>query len=156
MSSENCVYIDEAGIENPLDYPYAYSPRGQPVFAERLGHFTERVSMVAAWCMGKVFAPMTFTGHCNSLLVETWFTKVLLPELRPGQTVILDNASFHRQTELRALLEPLACTLLPLPLYSPDLNKIEHLWHRIKSFVHHDLTPDRDLYAKVNAAFCSL
>lgn len=112
--------------------------------------------MIAAWCMGKVFAPMTFTGHCDSVLVETYFAKVLLPELQPGQTVILDNASFHRTTQLRDLLEPLGCTLLPLPPYSPDLNKIEQLWHRIKSLVCHDYTPDRDFQAKVNTAFCSL
>ena len=150
------MYIDEAGVENTLDYAYAYSPKGQPVVAERLGHFTLRVSMIAAWCIGKVFAPMTFTGHCDSVLVETWFAKVLLPELHPGQTVILDNASFHRQAKLKALLEPLGCTLLALPPYSPDLNKIEHLWHRIKSLVRHDYTPDRGFHAKVDAAFCSL
>jgi transposase len=149
------VYLDEAGAENTLDHAYAYSPKGQPVFAERLGHFTERVSMIAAWCVGKVVAPMTFTGHCDSLLVETWFAKVLLPELRPGQTVILDNASFHRHAKLKALLEPLGCHLLPLPPYSPDLNKIESLWHRIKSFVRHNHDPELNFHAKVNAAFCS-
>ncbi len=156
LSLESCVYVDEAGAENTLDYPYAYSPKGQPVFAERLGHFTQRVSMIAAWCKGKVVAPMTFTGHCDSRVVETWFAKVLLPELRLGQTVILDNASFHRKAKLKALLEPCGCHLLPLPPYSPELNPIEHLWHQIKSFVRHDHSPDRDFHAKVNAAFCSL
>lgn len=112
--------------------------------------------MIAAWCQGKVFAPMTFTGHCDSVLVETWFAKVLVPELRPGQTVILDNASFHRQAELRALLEPLGCYLLALPPYSPDLNKIEHLWHRIKSLVRHNHNPKLSFHQKVDAAFCSL
>jgi transposase len=150
------VYIDEAGVENTLSYDYAYSPRGQPVVAERLGHFTERVSMIAAWCLGNVFAPMTFTGHCDGVLVETWFDRVLLPKLRPGQTVILDNASFHRMTQLKALLEPLGCRLLALPPYSPDLNKIESLWHRIKSFVRHNHDPALSFQAKVNAAFCSL
>lgn len=156
LNPENRVYVDEAGAENTLSYDYAYSPRGQPVVAERLGHFTERVSMIAAWCVGNVFAPMTFTGHCDGMLVETWFAKVLLPQLRPGQTVILDNASLHRMTRLRTSLEPLGCTLLPLPSYSPDLNKIEHVWHRIKSFVRHDHTPHRDFHTKVNVAFCSL
>lgn len=150
------MYIDEAGAENTLDHAYAYSPKGQPVVAERLGHATERVSMIAAWCLGKVLAPMTFTGSCDSVLVETWFAQVLLPELRPGQTVILDNASFHRRAKLKALLEPLGCTLRFLPPYSPDLNKIESLWHRIKSLVRHDHTPDRGFHAKINAAFCSL
>ena len=112
--------------------------------------------MIAAWCVGQVFAPMTFTGHCDSVLVETWFVKVLVPELRPGQTVILDNASFHRMIQLRTSLEPLGCTLLPLPPYSPDLNKIEGLWYRIKSFVRHHHDPDLILPPKSRAAFCSL
>lgn len=122
------MYIDEAGVENTLDYPYAYSPKGQAVVAERLGHFTERVSMIAAWCLGNVFAPMTFSGHCGGVLVETWFDRVLLPKLRPGQTVVLgpsvartprNNASFHRQAKLEALLKPLGCHLLPLPPTHP-------------------------------------
>ncbi len=111
--------------------------------------------MMAAWCRGKVFAPMTFTGHCDSVLVETWFAKMLLPELRLGQTVILDNASFHRHARIKALLEPLGCILLPLPPYSPDLNQIESLWHQLKSRIRHDFTPDRSFHQKVNAAFCS-
>lgn len=156
LTPEQCVYIDEAGVENTLDYEYGWSPKGTPCYAERLGHFTERVSMIAAWCIGNVFAPMTFTGYCDALVVETWFAKVLVPKLHPGQTVILDNASFHRKIKLKALLEPLGCRLLPLPPYSPDLNRIEHLWHRIKSHIRHNHHPDLAFHAKVNAAFCSL
>lgn len=52
------MYIDEAGVENTLTYDYGWSPNGTPIYAERLGHFTERVSMVAAWCVGNVFAPI--------------------------------------------------------------------------------------------------
>lgn len=112
--------------------------------------------MIAAWCLGKVFAPMTFTGHCDSLVVETWFTRVLLPKLRPGQVVILDNASVHRKATLQALLEPLGCRLLPLPPYSPDLNQVEPLWHQIKSRIRHNHDPSLSFHAKVNTAFCSL
>lgn len=156
MTPEQCVYIDEAGVENTLDYEYAWSPKGERCYAERFGHTTERVSMVAAWCLGKVFAPMSFTGHCDSLVVETWFARVLLPKLRPGQTVILDNASFHRKAKLEDLLEPLGCCLLALPPYSPDLNKIETLWHQLKSYIRHNHDPELALQAKVDAAFCSL
>jgi transposase len=72
-----------------------------------------------------VLSPLMFEGYCNSALIEAWFQKHLLHELQPGQVVILDNASFHCKNRLRQVLATVGCTLLPLPPYSPDLNKIE-------------------------------
>lgn len=112
--------------------------------------------MIAAWCQHKVFAPMTFTGYCNSSVVETWFKQVLVPTLKVGQVVILDNASFHRKARLQKLLEPLGCRLLALPPYSPDLNRIEPLWNQLKALIKHHPDPDRPFRDKVDDAFCSL
>lgn len=112
--------------------------------------------MIAAWCIGEVFAPMTFTGYCNNLVVETWFEQVLVPTLRPKQVVILDNASFHRKATLQKLLEPLGCRLLALPPYSSDLNKIEPLWNQLKALIKHHPDRDRPFRDKVDDAFCSL
>ena len=97
---------------------------------ERLGHRTQRVSMAAAWCcredgQRQVLAPLTFEGYCDGALIEAWFEQQLVKALRAGQVVILDNASFHRQKPLQEILATVGCTLLPLPPYSPDLNKIE-------------------------------
>lgn len=132
LSPEQCVYIDEAGVENTLDYAYGWSLKGTRCRAGKLGHFTERVSMIAAWCMGEVFAPMTFTGYCDSRVVETWFERVLLPTLQSGQTVILDNASFHRRAKLQALLGPLGCRLLPLSLILLTSTALSHSGIRSK------------------------
>ena len=63
-----------------IQLPLAWSPRGVPCYAERLGHFTERVSVVAAWCNGKVFAPMT-----PVTVIAVWLKlglQVLVPKLR--------------------------------------------------------------------------
>jgi len=119
------VYVDEAGVEDTLSYAWGWSAKGERCPGERLGHRAQRVSMAAAWCCGQVLAPLTFEGYCDSELIEAWFTQELSPVLRAGQVVILDNASFHRHAVLRGLLEGVGCTLLPLPAYSPDLNKIE-------------------------------
>lgn len=143
-------------MENTLDYAYGWSKRGTRCWADKLGHFTQRISMIAAWCQGKVFAPITFTGYCDSVVVETWFEQVLVPMLRTGQTVILDNASFHRKARLKALLEPLGCHLLALPPYSPDFNHIESLWNQIKALIKHHPEPHRSFRHKVDDAFCSL
>ena len=153
---ENRVYVDEAGVEDTLDYAYGWSLKGTRCWGEKLGHRTQRVSMVAAWCAGEVLTALTFEGYCDSVLIETWFERQLCKVLRPGQVVILDNASFHRKERLRQLLDDVGCWLVPLPAYSPDLNKIEPLWNTIKSYIklHADL--HMSFRQKVDTAFCSL
>ena len=143
-------------MEDTLDYAYGWSPRGTRCWGEKLGHRTQRVSMAAAWCAGEVLAPLTFEGYCDSMLIEAWFEQQLCKVLRPGQVVILDNASFHRKERLRQLLASVGCTLLPLPVYSPDLNKIESLWNTIKNYIKLHSDPHLSFRHKVDAAFCSL
>lgn len=57
---------------------------------------------------------------------------MLIPKLKPGQVLILDNASFHRSEESKKLVEAAECKLLFLPPYSPDLNPIEKCWANLK------------------------
>ena len=59
----------------------------------------------------------------------------LLPHLKPGQTLILDNATFHKSEKIREMIEAAKCELEYLPPYSPDLNEIEHYWFPIKNRV---------------------
>lgn len=150
------MYLDEAGVEDTLYYAYGWSLKGTRCLGERLGHRTQRVSMAAAWCCGEVLAPLTFEGYCDSALIEAWFVQQLLPVLRAGQVVILDNASFHRKKCLQKMVESVGCRLLPLPAYSPDLNKIEPLWNTLKARIRHNRDHDLSFRQKVDAAFCSL
>lgn len=156
IAPANRVYIDQAGVENTLSYAWGWSAKGERCLAERLGHKTERISMEAAWCCGRVFAPHTFSGTCNSAVVEAWFEQTLLPSLRAGQTVILDNAAFHRESVLRELLAQVDCFLLFLPPYSPDLNKIEPQWQRLKTRIGLDSHSYPCFHDKVDAAFTNL
>lgn len=153
VASGDRVYVDEAGVEDSLSYAYGWSPRGVRCPGERLGHHTQRISMAGAWCEGRILAPLTFEGYCNAALVEAWFEQQLCPVLRAGQVVILDNASFHVMTRLRGLLEKVGCSLLPLPPYSPDLNKIESLWNTLKLTMALDTKPYPSFRDKVDAAF---
>lgn len=147
------VYLDEAGVEDTLSYAYGWSPKGVRCHGERLGHRTSRISMDAAWCQGEILAPLTFEGMCDGTLIEAWFEQQLIHELRPGQVVILDNAAFHRLPRLRAILAQVGCSLLPLPPYSPDLNKIESLWNTLKTRIALDLKTYDSFRLKVDAAF---
>lgn len=147
------MYVDEAGVEDTLSYAYGWSRKGTRCPAERLGHRTQRVSMTAAWCCDQVLAPLTFEGYCDSDLVQAWFEQELCPVLRSGQVVVLDNASFHRAQRLSEILAEVGCALLFLPPYSPDLNRIEPLWNKLKRKIELDQRPYSSFRLKVDAAF---
>jgi len=150
---EQRVYVDQCGLDNTLVYAYGWSPKGQRCPGVRLGHKTQRVSVMAALCQRQLIAPLTFTGSCDAALVEAWMEQLLLPTLQEGQVVILDNASFHRKATLRELLATKNCALLPLPPYSPDLNPIEHQWCPLKLHVALDQNIYPSFHDKVDAAF---
>lgn len=61
--------------------------------------------------------------------------RVLVPSLRPGQTVVLDNLSVHKNARARHLIEAAGCRLLFLPAYSPDFNPIEQAFAKGKQFL---------------------
>ena len=56
--------------------------------------------MIAALNKGKIVAPMTFEGYCDTEVFNGWFEQFLAPILQPGQTVILDNATFHKSKKI--------------------------------------------------------
>ena len=69
-------------------------------------------------------APMAFKGYCDTDVVLTWLKEWLIPVLKPGDTIIWDNATFHKSPAIRKAIETAGCHLLFLPPYSPDLNPV--------------------------------
>lgn len=147
------VYVDEAGFDNRDDYPYGYSPKGERCHALRSGKRTERVSWLSALKQGKLFAPLTFQGSCNKDLFESWLKNCLLPQLEPGDIIIIDNASFHQGESIREIVEEAECEIWYLPPYSPDLNKIENWWAVLKTWMKQRLKEFETVGECVDAAF---
>jgi len=129
---ENQVYVDETGFEAPLHRVYGYKERGVLLWGERTGKRFARTSLIAGLKGGKVVAPMEFQGYCNREVVFAWVTQMLIPSLKAGDTVIWDNASFHKGSCFEEAFEKAGIRLLFLPPYSPDLNPIEQFWAQTK------------------------
>lgn len=125
--------MDESGFDTQLYREYGRSFKGARVEGEIQGKKAERLSLIAAFWQNTLIAPWYFSGHCNTEVVWMWLKSVLLPCLKPGLTVIWDNASFHQADALKALIESAGCQLVFLPPYSPDLNPIEHCWAALKA-----------------------
>jgi len=81
-----------------------------------------------------------------------WLESVLLPVLRPGQVVIMDNASFHKSFRVAELIEGASCRLVYLPPYSPDLNPIEKYWAWLKRKVRDLQSSVSDFYTRLELA----
>ena len=112
--------------------------------------------MVAGWCDRAILAPFTLKGYCNTALIEGWVEHCLVKELSLGQVVVLDNPRFHKSDRIRELIEQAGCQGLFLPPYSPDLNKIEKFWARIKPYMRQTLHQFDNLWDALDNAFRAL
>jgi transposase len=138
-ADEMIVYVDEAGMDNREDYSYGWNQRGQRFQALKSGRRQGRVNMIAALCNQKLMAPFTVEGACNRVVFEIWLESCLIPVLKPGQVVVMDNATFHKGGRIEQLIHQAGCELLYLPAYSPDFNKIEQCWSWLKSRIRKQL-----------------
>lgn len=87
-------------------------------------------------------------------MIEAWLDNFLLPQVQPGQVIVMDNAPFHNSIKIRQLIEKAGCELLFLPTYSPDLNPIEHWWHKVKTAIKKELPLyDFNVHTAAEAAF---
>lgn len=153
LNPADCVYIDESGIEESLCREYGRAQRGQKVLGERMGKKAQRLSIIAGLNQKELVAPFHFKGYCDTEVVNSWLENILLPCLKAGQTVIMDNASFHKSTRTKQLLENQGCKLLFLPTYSPDLNPIEQQWAILKARIRKLKTPQQPLEDAIAQVF---
>jgi transposase len=115
------------------NYGYGYAPVGERFYALKSGRRQGRINMMAGYRNGELIAPFTIEGACNRSVFEIWLETCLIPRLRPGEWVIIDNATFHHGGRIAQLIEAAGCQLVYLPPYSPDLNRIEKCWAWLKS-----------------------
>jgi len=148
------VYIDESGIDDNETNQYAWGPKEARIYAEKNAERKRRLSIASALNQNNLQAPFVFEGTCNRGVFETYLEKVLAPTLQKGQTIVLDNASFHKGGRISEIIAKAQCNLLYLPSYSPDLNPIEHHWSALKKRIKKGLDIyQNDIYEAAEFAF---
>jgi transposase len=132
---QNLVYIDESGIDMTVCKDRGWGKKSEKLVGKKSGKYYERTNIIAGYVNRKSIAPMVFNGSCNSDLFNAWIEQFLIKELKPGQVVIMDNASFHKSQKTKELIESVGCIVIFLPPYSPDLNPIEKFWANMKRWI---------------------
>jgi transposase len=113
------------------------------------GRKYQRTNIVAGMNGQDAVAPLCYTGTTTSAVFEDWFANSLLPSVAKGSTIIMDNASFHRKSQLQELAINANVDLIFLPPYSPDYNPIEKLWANLKRWLRDNLSRFTTLEAAI-------
>ena len=114
---------------------YGRAPRGQRLrVGVPYGHW-KTTTFIGALTLRGFIAPFVIDGAVDRLAFETYVDKVLVPELRQGDVVIMDNLPGHKGPKVRQLIEAAGASLLYLPPYSPDFNPIENAFAKLKAHV---------------------
>lgn len=96
------------------------------------GHW-KRLTILAAITVTGVLAAASTHAATDTHVFVSFINDCLVPQLRPGMVVVMDNLSSHKVAAVRTAIQAAQCTLVYLPPYSPDLSPIENIWSKAKS-----------------------
>jgi len=114
---------------------YGRAPRGQRLrMGLPHGHW-KTTTFVAGLRRAGMVAPMVLDGPINGRAFQAYVDQVLVPELQPGDIVVMDNLGSHKGAGVRASIEAAGARLLYLPPYSPDFNPIENAFAKLKALL---------------------
>jgi transposase len=129
------VFLDETAAATNMARRYGRAPRGERCrIALPHGHYKTTTVTAALRTTGLV-ATALFDGATNGQRFRAYVTDTLVPVLRPGDTVVLDNLGAHKVMGVREAIEAVGARLLYLPPYSPDFNPIEQAFAKLKALL---------------------
>jgi transposase len=132
LDPQRLVFLDETWAKTNMTTTHGYAPRGERlVDATPYGHW-HTTTFVGALRADGIIAPMVLDGAMNGAAFLAYVEQVLVPALRPGDVVIMDNLGSHLVAGVRKAIEGAQARLLYLPAYSPDLNPIENAFSKLK------------------------
>jgi transposase len=135
MNPGKLIFIDETWTTTNMVRLYGRAPYGRRLI-EAVPHGHWHIStFIGGLRQSGMVAPCVIDGAVDGVMFVAYIEQVLVPELQPGDTVIMDNLSSHKVAGVRSAIEAAGANLLYLPPYSPDLNPIEMAFSKLKSLL---------------------
>ena len=132
IEPERLVFIDETWTKTNMAPLRGWAPCGERLIAKVPHGRWKTTTFLAALRHDRIDAPWLLEGPIDGESFRTYVEKVLLPTLREGDIVIMDNLGSHKGKAVRALIRSAGAKLFFLPKYSPDLNPIEQVFAKLK------------------------
>ena len=129
------VFLDESGAKTNMTRLRGRAKGGTRCVDDAPhGHWCA-TTIISSVRLDGTTACMAIDGATSAEVFCEYVRQVLVPTLRPGDVVIFDNLSAHKDSDAANLIRAAGATALPLPAYSPDLNPIEKMWSKVKEFL---------------------
>ena len=132
IAPERLVFIDETWTKTNMAPLRGWAPRGKRCMAKVPHGRWNTTTFLAALRLDRIDAPWLLEGPIDGESFRTYVAKVLVPTLRQGDIVVMDNLGSHKGKAVRQLIRSTGAKLFFLPKYSPDLNPIEQVFAKLK------------------------
>lgn len=130
------IFFDECGINLSMTPTHAWSTRGQRAPGSTPKNWGDNVTIAAGLSLREgIVAPLQLAGSMDGAHFEAYLEQFLLPQMRPGQFLVLDNLGAHKTVAAQEACRKAGVWLVFLPPYSPDLNPIEKAWSKFKALL---------------------
>jgi transposase len=129
------IFIDETWAKTNMTRLRGWAPRGRKLLAKVPQGRWQTLTFVAALRHDRIDAPCVIDGPINGESFLAYIEQVLVPTLKPGDIVIIDNLGSHKGKTVRRAIRAAGAKLFFLPPYSPDLNPIEQVFAKLKTLL---------------------
>jgi len=129
------VFIDEAGTSTKMARRYGRASRGERCRAAVPHGHWKTSTFVGALRLSGMTAPMTLDGAMHGAAFLAYVEQILVPTLKPGDIIVMDNLPAHKPSVVRRAIEKAGAELRFLPPYSPDFNPIELAFSKFKALL---------------------
>lgn len=132
---EHLVFLDESGVNTDLTRLYGRAPSSQRAVDHAPLNTPKTTTVLSSIRLDGEKSFTTYQGGTTGERFVQYLKETLLPTLRPGDIVVMDNMRSHHVKAVRETLEAKGMKVLYLPPYSPDLNPIEKMWSKMKAIL---------------------
>ena len=135
VNPSRLVFIDETWTKTNMTRTHGRAVCGKRLVAAAPHGGWTTMTFLAGLRTDGIVAPCVFDGPINGQMFLAWVVQFLVPTVRPGDIVILDNLGSHKGIAVRRAIRKAGAHLLFLPAYSPDLNPIEMVFAKLKTLL---------------------
>lgn len=127
--------MDECSTNIALTRFYSRAPRGERAFGRALRNWGKNVTLIASLSSEGIGTAMSVEGATDGIAFETYVECFLVPTLKAGQVMVMDNLQVHKSARVKGLIEQAGAEILFLPPYSPDFSPIEEAFLKVKGLL---------------------